>query len=125
MSTKILFRRGTGSEWSSANPILSLGEPGLVTDATPPMIKIGDGVSHWNDLSFFAASPTLNVQAPILIPRPIQYCNPTCAQVFNRRNRDVTNPAFTIHLVRDQKGFQRRGDSHGRVKHHTAGIAVI
>ena len=32
MSTKIQFRRGTASQWTSANPILSSGETGYETD---------------------------------------------------------------------------------------------
>lgn len=44
------FRRGTAAEWASANPILASGELGLETDTKK--IKIGDGVTHWNDLHY-------------------------------------------------------------------------
>ena len=42
------FRRGTAAEWTSANPVLRAGEPGLATDTGA--FKIGDGTSHWIDL---------------------------------------------------------------------------
>mgnify|MGYP003352645628 CR=1 FL=1 len=49
---KILLRRGTSSEWSSANPILDSGELGY--DKTMGSIKVGDGSTNWNDLPFLS-----------------------------------------------------------------------
>lgn len=46
---RIRIRRGTASEWSSANPILASGEPGWAYDTN--VFKIGNGTDHWNDLS--------------------------------------------------------------------------
>ena len=48
MPSKILFRRDTAANWASANPILALGEMGIVTDTRT--FKVGDGVNQWNDL---------------------------------------------------------------------------
>jgi hypothetical protein len=45
----ITFRKGTASQWISANPILGSGEPGY--DLTNKVLKIGDGVSSWSGLS--------------------------------------------------------------------------
>jgi Major tropism determinant N-terminal domain len=45
----ITFRKGTASQWTSANPILASGEPGY--DLTNSILKIGDGVSNWVALS--------------------------------------------------------------------------
>lgn len=50
MATLIQFRRGTGTQWSSANPVLNQGELGLVTDTG--QYKIGNGVTAWNSLAF-------------------------------------------------------------------------
>lgn len=44
------FRRGSSTEWESANPILRAGEPGW--DTTVKKTKIGDGVTPWNDLLY-------------------------------------------------------------------------
>ena len=52
MSSKILLRRGTAAEWSSANPILGNGELGIETDTLK--IKIGNGSSTWSQLSSYA-----------------------------------------------------------------------
>lgn len=49
MSVTIQLRRGTASEWSTANPVLAVGEIGVVTDDLS--YKIGDGSTAWNGLS--------------------------------------------------------------------------
>lgn len=50
MATIIKFKRDTSINWSSANPILKDGEPGLETDTGK--IKYGDGVTSWNNLNY-------------------------------------------------------------------------
>lgn len=54
MLVKQQFRRGTASEWSSANPILAAGEVGV--DTTQSKFKIGDGTTPWNSLAFATGS---------------------------------------------------------------------
>lgn len=54
---EIKIRRGTASAWTSANPVLSLGEPGFETDTR--RTKTGDGVTAWNSLQYNTASVTL------------------------------------------------------------------
>lgn len=44
------FRRGTAAQWTSANPTLAAGELALETDTSK--IKIGDGTTAWNSLSY-------------------------------------------------------------------------
>lgn len=48
MSVTIQLRRGSLSQWSTANPILAVGEIGFVTDDLS--YKIGDGSTAWNSL---------------------------------------------------------------------------
>lgn len=43
------IRKGTASQWSEVNPVLSSGEPGY--DTTNSILKIGDGVSNWSSLN--------------------------------------------------------------------------
>jgi hypothetical protein len=50
MAIQIQFRRGTASEWTSANPILAVGEMGLETDTNQFMI--GNGSTAWNSLGY-------------------------------------------------------------------------
>ena len=50
-------RRGTASQWTTANPILAAGEIGFETDNNK--FKIGDGINHWDDLDYFASSSEL------------------------------------------------------------------
>lgn len=50
--TQIKLRRGTAAEWQLANELLLLGEPGFEKDTYK--LKIGDGVTLWNDLPYVA-----------------------------------------------------------------------
>ncbi len=44
------FRRGTASEWTSANPTLAAGEMGIETNTS--LFKIGNGATGWSGLSY-------------------------------------------------------------------------
>jgi len=59
MATRMQQRRGTASQWTSANPILNAGEMGWESDTNK--FKIGDGTNHWADLDYFIdQSSTVN-----------------------------------------------------------------
>ena len=48
------LRRGSAEVWETNNPILKRGEPGFVIDENK--LKIGDGVTPWNDLKYIGNS---------------------------------------------------------------------
>jgi len=54
VSVRIQMRRGTTSEWNSADPILNEGEIGY--NSTLASFKIGDGTSLWSDLDYYQAA---------------------------------------------------------------------
>jgi hypothetical protein len=56
MNVIIQFRRGTAAEWTAANPTLALGEVGYETDTGK--IKVGNGSTAWNGLSYSSEGPT-------------------------------------------------------------------
>jgi hypothetical protein len=59
MATRMQQRRGTASQWTSANPVLNAGELGWESDTNK--FKIGDGTNHWADLDYFIdATSTTN-----------------------------------------------------------------
>jgi hypothetical protein len=49
---RIVIRRDTAANWAAANPVLLSGEWGFETDARK--LKIGDGTSAWNALSYYS-----------------------------------------------------------------------
>ena len=53
--SNILIRRGTEQAWSAANPILDSREFGL--DTTNNLLKAGNGIDNWSDLSPLACDP--------------------------------------------------------------------
>jgi len=58
VATQIQFRRGTASQWTTSNPLLAQGEPGLETDTLK--WKVGNGTQNWAALPY-----TLGATAPI------------------------------------------------------------
>lgn len=54
MAIRIQFRRGSAADWATANPVLAAGELGYESDTG--QIKIGNGSTAWNALSYGAVS---------------------------------------------------------------------
>lgn len=50
------LRRDVAADWTSENPVLLLGEPGIETDTRK--IKYGDGATAWNSLAYSAVDLT-------------------------------------------------------------------
>ena len=50
ITTTFQLRRGNAEVWERNNPVLSRGEPGFVIDEN--RLKIGDGVTPWNELDY-------------------------------------------------------------------------
>lgn len=50
IKTTFQLRRGYEAVWERNNPILASGEPGFVIDRNK--LKIGDGITPWNDLDY-------------------------------------------------------------------------
>lgn len=53
--TTFKLRRDTAANWTSVNPTLAAGEPGLETDTLK--VKYGDGATAWNSLGYAATEP--------------------------------------------------------------------
>lgn len=54
----IQFKRGTAAKWAELNLVLEAGQPGFVTDEN--RLKIGDGVTAWNDLPYIGEENVIN-----------------------------------------------------------------
>ena len=69
MATRMQQRRGTASQWTTANPILAPGEIGFESDTG--QFKIGDGVNTWSDLDYFNPTdpdgPSLEDYVPLTL----------------------------------------------------------
>jgi hypothetical protein len=68
MATRMQQRRGTASQWISANTVLTAGEIGYETDTG--QFKIGDGSTAWTSLPYFKDTLDLDIagKAPIDSP---------------------------------------------------------
>jgi hypothetical protein len=56
MAVKLQIRRDTAINWTTANPFISQGE--ICFELDTYKVKIGTGLVHWNDLPYFAATPS-------------------------------------------------------------------
>ena len=56
MAVQIQLRRDSSTNWTTANPVLALGELGLETDGY--LYKIGDGATAWNSLGYATLAGT-------------------------------------------------------------------
>ena len=69
MATRMQQRRGTASQWISTNsgngPILAAGEIGFESDTNK--FKVGDGVNHWVDLTYFTDAESITTAIGNLI----------------------------------------------------------
>jgi len=63
----ITIRRGPKEAWDSANPVLSSGEFGF--DTTTNLVKIGDGLTNWQQLSILALAN------PVILAQNAQFTN--------------------------------------------------
>lgn len=56
MPVTIQMRRGTAAQWTTADPVLASGEPGLETDTG--RMKVGDGSTGWTGLAYASEAST-------------------------------------------------------------------
>jgi hypothetical protein len=50
MAVRLQLRRDTAINWTTTNPVLALGEPGVETDTLK--VKVGNGITAWNSLAY-------------------------------------------------------------------------
>lgn len=88
INTKILLRNDTPQNWATRNPVLSKGEIGIALQSlngtTLCIFKIGDGVTHWNDLISFTPPPQIPIESISV--------NTTHMSPDNLGNVDITVP---------------------------------
>jgi hypothetical protein len=79
MPYTIRVRRDTESNWTTANPILALGEIGY--DVTNDKMKVGNGIATWSSLTYLNADPSIHVHGMGDLS-DFQVTNPIVGQVF-------------------------------------------
>lgn len=62
----IQFKRGVAARWSEVNPVLEAGQPGFIIDEN--RLKIGDGVTAWNDLPYVGEANVVNAKTHYSFP---------------------------------------------------------
>lgn len=62
MAVRIQVRRDTSQNWTSSNPVLASGEIGFETNTNK--MKIGNGTSAWNSLSYITGEASSGSDGP-------------------------------------------------------------
>lgn len=71
IKTTFKFKRGSAQVWAGLNPILAQGEPGFEYDTG--LLKIGNGIDSWNDLSYVNNNNESSVvNAPSIVGFPAE-----------------------------------------------------
>lgn len=65
LKTKLLLRNDTAANWSTSNPTLGKGEVGIEIDTYK--LKIGDGSTAWNSLSYFGTNVVVEGEGSVII----------------------------------------------------------
>lgn len=94
MPTKIQIRRGTSTQWTTANPTLSAGEWGLETNTGK--VKLGDGSTAWTSLAYFGNLEALDNVGDVVIT------SATTGQVLQYNGTNWVNA--DIDALPDQSG---------------------
>lgn len=68
MAVRIQIRRGFAAQWELVNPILADGE--LAAESDTGKFKIGNGVDHWNDVSYANSATRLGDLTDIVAVDP-------------------------------------------------------
>lgn len=84
---RIQFRRNSSVEWTSLNPVLAAGEPGYETDTGK--VKVGDGVTAWNQLVYSTTGDSTAVTQEQLVdhvnsetPHPVYDDGPSLSLLY-------------------------------------------
>jgi hypothetical protein len=96
MTTRIKLRRDTAANWTSSNPILAAGEPGLESDTGK--IKYGDGATAWTALDYTGGNGVVDSGDVVVTAGSTEHWVAT-----QRRNNNDTRP------------FGQRYDSQGNL----------
>lgn len=66
INTTIQLKRGDSHKWEELNPVLMRGEPGYEIDTN--RLKIGDGVTAWNNLKYIGEEEIFNANTHYEFP---------------------------------------------------------
>jgi hypothetical protein len=79
--TLIKMKRGSSVSWTTRNPILAAGEPGMETDTG--QMKVGDGLTPWNSLPYTGSGAVaLDGHVNSLLPHPVYDDGPSLTLLY-------------------------------------------
>ena len=76
---RLKLRRDTASRWTAVNPVLAEGEPGFELDSGK--IKIGDGVTAWNEMGYLRSTEMIE-HIEDELPHPVYDDGPSLTLLY-------------------------------------------
>lgn len=121
----IQFRRGDAARWTEVNPILRPGEPGYELDEGG--LKIGDGVTPWNNLPYEGGKGGGDL--PVLIEDPtdgqVLLYNATSGKWENYQLADEDSIIYLGDKGLSLKGYEGANQGQMLVKDEQVGLAWV
>ena len=120
MTTRIQLRRGIAAQWTSADPVLALGEAGVETDTL--LWKVGDGTTVWSELPYMESANenfgnvtvSGNISAGNILTNNYLYANGAPVS-FSANTGNITFNASTISTNAANTGIEIQGNGTGAV----------
>jgi hypothetical protein len=111
MAVKIIIRHDSASNWTSANPTLSLGELGFDTDSKK--YKLGDGTTAWNSLSYAGMTSAEITSAIETAVSAVVDLSPSTLDTLNELAAAINDdPAFFTTVETRIAGVETAIDTH-------------
>ena len=96
MAQQIQLRRGTAALWTSTNPVLAVGEPGIEIDTNK--LKIGDGVTAWNALGYQITAGDVTLSGTQILTNKT-LTNPIVTNYVETVYAPAAGASFTVDLA--------------------------
>jgi hypothetical protein len=99
MTTRIKLRRDTSANWTTNNPILAAGEPGLETDTGK--VKHGNGATAWSGLDYATGNIKARNEVGYFIAVGPEIPNDNYSQYFESVVADPDGNAYYVGAQND------------------------
>lgn len=91
------------SNWVTANPILLAGEIGIESDTNK--IKVGDGITNWNDLAYFGPDTGVTIKVNDIVVDSLSFSSDPQTQIDNLSSIGIAITITDEMLINSMSGI--------------------
>lgn len=93
----------TSTNWATNNPILLAGEIGVESDTNK--IKIGDGITNWNDLAYFGPDTGVTIKVNDIVVDSLSFSSDPQTQIDNLSSIGIAITITDEMLINSMSGI--------------------